>query len=101
MRRCNIGTVSNTAPIPFSECLRHLGGVNLDYRDRDGPSDLDYWRRRLMLLIELRGSYVDAEVLRVSRILDQSILDAQLHMVDVTAGASWTGAQRKDSVRQK
>jgi hypothetical protein len=58
----------------------------------------------LVLLIEQQGSCVDAEVLRISRILDESILDAQLHMVDVAAvatDAASTGAGRKYSGRQK
>lgn len=40
-------------------------------------SDLEYWRRRLVVLVEQRGSFTHADVLRVSRILDESVINAQ------------------------
>lgn len=43
-------------------------------------SDLEYWRGRLVVLVERRGSFTHTDVLRVSRILDESVVSAQ-HLV--------------------
>ncbi len=45
-----------------------------------GLSDLEYWRRRLVTLVKQRGSLTHADVLRVSRILDELIVEAQRHV---------------------